>query len=213
MRSCVGPPPDDSAFLSEKTDFFRDDMRLKPLFNELATSEFYGRGEGEHSRKLVDPALLSSMIFDLTGYRLSIDAWDLVRAPIEGFFPLAGGVDGIHRDAPMSEPETTFLLVNKRLAEAAASYAVGKDFEDFTQARLLTQITGDEDPVADRDVIVDQLITLHARILSERVTADHPDVLQELQLFTDLLDASGLSYSAWAGVISLMMRDPAFVTY
>jgi hypothetical protein len=187
--------------------------RLKGLFVELALSEPYTVGSGERSLKLVDPALLAQMTYDLTGYRMTVDSWDLIRAPMSGYLPLAGGVDGIHRWTPMTEPETTFLLVDKRLAEAAASHVVQHDLVGDEPPLLLTLVDGTEDPVADRDLIAAQLVELHLRILSQRVTADDPAIAEEIGLYQAVLDLGRTRQDAWTAVISLLLRDPDYVTY
>lgn len=193
--------------------FDANGRRMKAMLLDLVLSDAYAASEGPRSRKLVDPALLAQQTFDLTGYRMVVDGWDLVRAPLAGYFSLAGGVDGINRLTPMIGPETTFLLVNKRLAEAAASWVATQDLGGAATPRLLTRVNGREDPVSDRAVIAAQLVDLHLAVLSQRLDPDDPAITEEIELYALARSRGGTPVEAWTAVISLLLRDPDFVTY
>jgi hypothetical protein len=208
------PAADEQPFLERFEEAMVDgEMTFRALMRELVRSDMFAQATGEHGRKLMEPSLLSSAIVDLTGFRMTVDGWDLIRAPLTGYFPLAGGMDGIHRHTRMVDPEATFLLVNKRLAESAAAFVVANDLNEPTTARLLTSIDGTEDPVDDKAVILEQIVQLHARILSERLSPDDPRIVEEYELYREISDETQTTRIGWTAIISLLLRDPAFVSY
>ena len=61
--------------------------------------------------------------------------------------------------------------------------------------------------------MVQQLIDLHLRILSEPVDTDDQVILEELVLWEEVVRRTGDPEDGWVAVISLLLRDPSFVIY
>jgi hypothetical protein len=160
--------------------------------------------------KVASPALLSSEIEDLTGFRWTDGGWDLIRAPLTGYAPLAGGVDGDLRFAAYTQPTSSLVLVQSQLALQAAASVAASDLADPVHARLLTRVTADE---ARDEVVRAQLVDLHARITGERVAADDPRVDAEVDLWIDTRAETGEAAKAWATVLTVLLRDPNVVVF
>lgn len=202
---------DERVILDELTEaFLAEGMRVGALYRALVRHEAYRHGEGDGRLKLVSPAVLSTQLEDLTGFRLSRDDWDLVTAPVLGLQGLAGGIDGRTRTERLDEPSTTQALVVQRLAESAALHVVGHDLATPAEARLLTRVAGVE--AADDALVAEQIAELHARILSVRVAADDPEVLALVDVLR-AFEASHDDATAWVAVVTILLRDPRFLVY
>jgi hypothetical protein len=184
----------------------REDTTFRGLFRDLVASPAYTSSE---HLKLMSPGMLSTSILDLTGFQLERDNWDLLSAPLLGFNAMAGGVDPFYRDTPLHAPSPTYALVMQRIAEAAAVTAVSNDRLADTP-RLFVAIDWTE--TADDPAVVAQLQVLHARFLSERLAEDDPRLQTSLQLWQAVHAVDGTE-AAWAAVLSLLLRDPAFWVY
>ncbi|MCB9683172.1 MAG: hypothetical protein H6733_17030 [Alphaproteobacteria bacterium] len=191
-------------------------LRVRAVLRDIVASDAYRNGGPEYGRKLASPTILSSEVEDLTGFSWTTDDWDLVRAPVTGFGPLVGGVDGIYRSVRLDEPSTTMVLVQKRLAEAAASWVTTHDIVERVETPKLLRIAdGSEDPdtATGEQRIRNQIAALHARIVSERVDPAGATVDEELSLFRDVLDQTGRPHEAWAAIVTLLLRDPRLVVF
>lgn len=206
--------PERRDILDHDAVFRRAELDVRTLYADIVRSPAYRSGAGVEGRKLASAAVLSSQIEALTGFVWAESGWDLVRAPLLGFGPMAGAVDHIHRAEPLREPSTTLALVHKRLAEAAATYVVDHDLSSGSPT-LLTQVDGQEDPTSPdgEAAIRDQIATLHARILTQPVPPDGPivDALWALWQQTHVGPAPG--HEAWSAVITVLLRDPRLVVY
>ena len=58
-----------------------------------------------------------------------------------------------------------------------------------------------------------QLQLLHLRVLGNRIDADGPEVEANLELWQALFEVEGDPAAAWAGVLSVLIRDPDFLFY
>lgn len=190
--------------------FEASELNVKALFRDIIRSDAYANADGGFGRKVVSPALLSSQVAQLTGFKLQRDGWDLLTAPILGFNAMAGGIDIFYRAIPLQEPSATWALVIKRHAESAGDYAATHDLGSANPT-LFTIADGTE-TADDLDRVTAQVVDMHARMLTERVSNDDPKVVSAVQLWTEVEAAYG-NRAAWASVVSLMIRDPAFLVY
>jgi hypothetical protein len=194
---------DTDALTHHREVFLAGGLKLRALVRSVLADPRY-RGAvsdeaGGVTRKLVTPELLASQIEDLTGYRLTSSGFDLMSTDAIGLRSLAGGVDGYSGSTPARMPNTTMVLVQQRLAEAAAAHAV-------EMGSLIT-------PGDDEQEVAAAVQTLHRRLFGTRVAADGPEVGAALALWRDLEVAEGDARAAWTGVLSVLLRDPEFVLY
>ena len=72
-------------------------------------------------------------------------------------------------------------------------------------------------PETDRDAFTAQIQTLHWRLFGRRVAPDSAEVTSALELWAGLYTVGGGSASAgadaWAGLVSVLLRDPDMAVY
>lgn len=209
---------EDFSTLSDNREAFLDDgLQVRTLFRQVLAGDDYRAGDESTglplSRKMVTPELLASQVQDLTGYRFTYYGYDMLTTDTYGVRTLAGGVDGNYVTSPAEEPMATMSLVVERLTQGAADYAVQADKARPDSARLFTEVHFVETPDTDRDAMVAQIQRLHLRLFGKRVEADGQEVEANLDLWQDLYDSTGDIEASWAGVLSVLMRDPDFLLY
>ena len=194
------------------------ELALRPLFKSVMSSPEYraatddGLPGTQVPLKMATPGLLASQIEDLTGFEWeTAGGADLLLTDNQGFLTLAGGADGYYSVKNSTTPNTTLLLVQERLAEAAADFAVKESMEG--RGDLLTGIDFDATPDSDRSAMVQVVQRLHLRIFGDRVAADSAQVQANLELWTDLYALDGRTDRAWAGLVSALLRDPDLLFY
>jgi len=197
--------------------FLAEDLQLRPLFRAAVLDSDYRSTEKSDgpraTRKMVTADMLGSQIADLTGFVFTEDGVPMLETDDGGLRTLAGGIDGQNVTQPAREPMTTLVLVQERLAQAASSYVVEYDRDHQESARLFTAITFHETPKNGDAEMREQLQLLHLRLFGQRVDADGPEVEANLELWEDLYDVSLTVEDAWAGVLTVLLRDPDFLFY
>lgn len=208
---------DMTALTAHREAFITGDLTVRSLFRSIVTSPEYQGGitdePGFVSKKMVTPGLLASSVEDLTGFRFTAEGFDLLTTEVNGVLTLAGGADGYYVTQSATDPNVTLLLVQERLAEAAASYAVEFDREHPIDARLFTEIDWDETTATHPDAVVAQIQALHHRLFGDVVAADGEEVEANLALFNDLYEVEGDVPATWVGLLSALLRDPEFLLY
>ncbi|MFZ5478674.1 MAG: DUF1549 domain-containing protein [Myxococcota bacterium] len=197
---------DHDALLAHRDAFVEGGLTLRALLRSIVADPRYLAGDtdadGYVSRKLASPELLASQVEALTGYRWTRHGYDRMRTDAVGFRTLAGGLDGIAVTAPATSPTATIVLVQERLAEAAAWHAVYEE-----PKRLFAGFD-----FADGDAAA-QLAALHLAVLGRRVEPDGEEVAALLELLGELREVEPDPRDAWAGVLSALLRDPDFLLY
>jgi hypothetical protein len=179
-----------------------------------ATPEYRAAAtEANATTKMMSPELYASVVEDLTGYRFTYNGIDMMTTDTYGLRTLAGGVDGVFSTRPAEAPTPTMLLVQERLAQAAARYVVDADRAYPQTARLFTEVGPTTTPDSDRAAMVCQIRYLHLRVLGDVVAEDSAEVQAGLELWSQLYAADGDGAAAWAGLLSLLLRDPDFLFY
>ncbi|MBX2796394.1 MAG: DUF1592 domain-containing protein [Myxococcales bacterium] len=193
-------------------------LALKPLFASVVRSPEYraatdsGLPGTQMPLKMATPALLGSQVEDLTGFDWrTFGGSDLLLTDNAGFLTLAGGADGTYSVKNSTTPNTTLVLVQERLAEAASDYAVQQALAG--EGDLLQGLSFDATPDTDRASMVAMVQRLHLRMFGNRVAEDGPEVEANLQLWSDLYALEGRTDRAWAGVLSALLRDPDILFY
>lgn len=208
---------DTESLLTHRAAFEAGGLTLRALYRSVLQAPEYRTVSPDDprvaSRKLISPDQLAASVEDLTGFRFSYAGYDMLGTDTYGLRTLAGGVDGQFVTSPADAPTATLVLVQERLAEAAAAHVVGADRADPAAARLFTEIRFSETPSTDRDAMVRQIQVLHLRLFADHVAADGPEVAANLELWQELYDLEHDPASAWAGVLTVLLRDPLFLVY
>jgi hypothetical protein len=78
---------------------------------------------------------------------------------------------------------------------------------------LFNDITFYESPGAGQEKMVEQLQHLHLRLFGNHVESDGPEIEANLELWQNLFEVEASTTDAWAGVLSVLLRDPEFLVY
>ncbi len=186
-------------------EFLAGGMTLRALYRSVLRDRVYlGATDGtreEAPAKLLTPEVIEGVIADLTGYHATYDGVDLMRSDVEGLHVLGGGLDARSGDHPAVSPSTSRVLVQERIAEAAASFVVENG----------GPLIGDVDTEARPDE--DELAVIVARATALDDEAAHA-LSSELVVLWDDITSDGVSANeAWVAIVSALLRDPSFVLY
>lgn len=193
-------------------------LTVRSLFRSVVTSPEYmaatdaGLPGTQVPLKQTTPSLLASQTEDLTGFRFTTGGWDLLTSDAAGYLTLAGGADGAFVTRHARGPNTTLLLVQERLAEAAAEHLVLHD-QEAEDPRLFRELSPAVHVDDDPDGAAAQLQLLHRHIFGTDIDVDGPEVEANLALWHDLFAVDEDPAAAWAGVLSALLRDPDFLLY
>ena len=199
-----------------RENFLDQGLVLRSLFHDVLTSDAYksrADAEGELNPKMLTPSQLGTSLEDLTGFRFEYYGHDLLGSDSYGVRTLAGGVDGVYALKPAREPTATIALVHERVTQSAAQYAVEHDANNRDAPLLFTEVEFTETPSSDREAMVAQVQALHLRLFGNEIDADGQEVEANLALWQDLYLVEGSKQRAWAGVLSVLLRDPEFLFY
>ncbi len=201
--------------------FVDGEMRLSALVRAIVHGDDYRVGvladnavEADAARlttlRVLSPEQIEKAVADLTGFTWRYAGYDQLTNDIVGHRILAGGMDGLNVTQPERDPTLTAALVMKRLGQAAAQVVVAHDFSARPEDRtLLGDIDAGGDLPGDASFTA-ELIHLHRRV--HGVTPDADTLAADEALWNDVADASTVG-QAWASVVSVLFRDPAFWTY
>ena len=197
--------------------FLSEGMTVRSLVRTVVSSPEYRSGAtdepGYVPKKLATPALLASQIEALTGFSWTRGGFDVLGSDLVGLQTLAGAPDGDTVSASNRSPNATLLLVQERLAQAASVYAVEQHRIDPDAPTLFTEVDFSETPDTDRDAMVAQIQALHLALFGTHVDVDGDEVEANLGLWQELHAISGDPARSWAGMLSVLLRDPDFLTY
>jgi hypothetical protein len=212
------PVVGDTTKLTEwREAFIESDLNMKTLFREVALDDTYRATEvsdGSYAtRKMVTSDMLGSQIEDLTGFVFIRDGVPVLDTDTQGLRTLAGGIDGQNVTRSATEPMTTLVLVQERYAQAASNYVVAWDRDHPEEARLFSEVDFHETPKTGEEEMVRQIQALHLRLFGHRIEADGPEVVANLELWEDLYEVSLTVEDAWAGLLTVLLRDPDFLFY
>ena len=207
-------PSDADALTAHREAFLEGELTWKALMASIVSDPLYqaaGDQSGGVAKKMATPDLLSTQVQDLTGFTWSYEGYDLMRTDRVGFRLLAGGADGTNVTQSASGPNATIVLVQERLAQASSWYAASADAAGEGPG-LFTEVDFSETDTSD-PAMAAQVQALHFRIFGTRVAADGPEVQANLELWQALFDVDQDPTAAWAGVLSVLLRDPDLLLY
>jgi hypothetical protein len=200
--------------------FVQSGLTMRSLITAVMDTDAYRAGSltdsatdddasTEMTVRMMSPDQLETAIADLTGFRWIYETYPALEEDRTGYRVLAGGVDGDTVGSPQRDPGLTSVLVDKRLAEAAASYAVDRELvEGAEDRRLFLHVTLESAP--GDDDFTEELEDLHWRLYGT-----HPDddrIAACEALWSSIAENAGPA-EAWKGLASALLRDPAFVGY
>jgi len=212
------PTLDDADKMADmRAAFIDSDLNMKVLFAEVVKDAAYRSTEiadgDEANRKMVTTDMLGSQVQDLTGFMFTNGDIPILETDAGGLRTLAGGIDGQNVTRPATEPMTTLVLVQERYAQAAANYVVTHDRDNPDSPRLFSQIDFHETPENGRAEMVAQIQSLHLRFFGHHIEPDGPEVEANMELWQDLYEVSLTIEDAWAGLVTVLLRDPDFLFY
>ena len=209
---------DRDALTAHREAFLAGGLTLRALVRSVLTdAAWLGAAGVERNaavRKIATPDLLASQLEDLTGYRFTVDGRDMMKTDLFGLRSLAGGVDGYSGAAPSRVPTPSMVLVQERVAQAAAWHAASREASMMALDRpLFGAIDFTETPDTNAAPMVAQVQSLHRRIFGRTPAAGSPEVTEALALWSDLYAIEHTAVDAWAGVLSVLLRDPDLIFY
>jgi hypothetical protein len=147
---------------------------------------------------MLSPDQLAGTVASLTGFTWTWDGFEQLHNDSYGYRVLAGGVDGVYQTRPQLAPGATWNLVLQRVSQAAAQTAIEQG------APLLDGV--------DLDAAPDEatLSALHWRLYARRADAGW---LADAGALWAAVEAGDSAEAAWTSLLSVMLRDPDFVTY
>lgn len=210
---------------------FRDSgLTVRALVKSVVMSRSYRAGGTEHpdgvqvddhmlgelvTVKQASPAQLASIIEEKTGYRWSFRDRDGMTSPESGLPVLGGGVDSRYVVTPSHDPSVGVVFIQDRLAQAAAHHVAVHDLDKnrTDDAILLKYVTVLDTPESNHDAFVTQLKSLYLDITGHAI-ADDDEVIENLiTLWKQLYSVEASPTTAWAGVTSVVLRDPQVLFY
>lgn len=212
---------DDQATVSAWRDaFVEGDLRMRALVEEILASDEYQAGSladeaGEEqelsvaTRRLLSPRQLATSVEALTGFRWQAEGFDQLDNDDLGYRILAGGMDGITVTQPQEDASISRVLVLRRLAEAAGEHVAATDLALPADQRHLLTLVDDATTPADA-AFTDQLVLLHRRMHTHDPST--AELAEEAQLWEQVAAASD-HRTAWATLVAVLIRDPAFWVY
>lgn len=163
--------------------------------------------ERELTVRLLSVDQLASAAEDLTGFTWTAGGYELLGDDARGYRVLGGGVNGINVTRPQQEPGVTWALVVERLAQGAALTVVADDFAEGAERRLFRHATLDTVP-GDPEFEA-ELVDLHRRTLADRPTDEW---LASATALWESVAAESDAATAWGAVLTVLLRDPAYVS-
>lgn len=198
--------------------FLSGGLTMRSLLRSVLSDPNYRAGataaDGAVPRKMVSAELLADQVEALTGFRWEYAGYDMMGTDSVGLRTLAGGADGSTVAASATRPNATLVLVQERLAQAAAWYAVASEYEQERAARSIFREV-DLAAVASADEAASraQIVRLHALVLGDTVATDGEEVDAGMALLAELSTLGASPAEGWAGLLSALMRDPDFLLY
>lgn len=204
---------DTSALTSHREAFLSGGLTLRSLVRSVVSDERYRSSVGERGgvpTKLASPSLMASQVEALTDFRLEASGYDLMETDLIGLRTLAGGADGATVSRVADTPTPTMLLVQQRLAEAAAYKLMSTDNE--ARQRLFPGGVP-VDPTLGADAFAAQIQRLHLAFYGRNIPVDGAEVASNVALWNELRAVGDAPERAWADLISVLLRDPDLLLY
>jgi hypothetical protein len=199
------------------------DMNVKAMVESIVTSPEYKALDTTDpqlverivGRKVVSPEQLSSLIEQVTGYTWFFDGRDALRNNSMGLPTLAGGIDSRFVTKRAFVPTVGSAYVQERLADAASWYVAAHDLDPARtdEAKLLAYVTIEDTPESNPEAFDNQIRQLYLAITGLPLAPEANEPTELIETWKDLYSVEASPTSAWAGVISAVLRDPTVLFY
>lgn len=202
--------------------FVENQMNLRELTRSIVMSEEYRAAvaygdldERMPTVKQVSPAQLAAIIEAKTGYRWSFNGVDGLTTHGMGLPVLSGGVDSVYVRDPNHDPSVGLVFVQERLAQSAGWHVARHDLDPEREgdAILLKFVTEDMRPETDEEAFRAQIEHLYLHITGIPLVEDDPHVGTLITVWRQLYSIEGDATAAWAGLTSVVLRDPRVIFY
>ncbi len=184
--------------------FLIADARIKPLLGAITETSDYQ----EATPRMLSHDQLGAALEEATGFIWTQHGRDLLDSDETGYRLLFGGVDGIAITTPQREPGLTWALGVQQAAQGAADHVVRTELEGDSERRLFDAVTLSDrpgDPTFDAE-----LRLLHRTLFSSEADETW---LSEIQALWQTVADESSAENAWRAVITVMLSDPAFLSY
>ena len=202
--------------------FEQGGLTLRELVKSVVMSREYRAGDFADERseliptvKLVSPSQLSGIVSSKTGYRWTFRGDDGLVTGARGLAVLAGGTDSRFVTNPSRDPSVGLALVQERLAQAAGWHVATHDLarERPDEPILLRYVTVEDTPESAPEAFEEQIRSLYLDITGNALPEDATEPAELVELYKTLLSVDESPVSAWAGIVSVVLRDPSIVLY
>jgi len=213
--------------------FVNRGLVIRDLVRSIVTSRMYLASQIEDKElekrtttlKKVSPRQLESIIFAKTQYNWTFGGRRALARNAQGLAVLAGGIDGRDVTTTSNEPGVGMLLIQERLAQAAAYHVAIHDLniEREGEAILLKYVAHSDRPDTQAKAFETQIMELHRDILGIPLQAEIDEegnvvetplqVVELINLWKQLYSVEANPQVAWAGLIAVILRDPNLLFY
>lgn len=206
-------PEDEAVIASAVVPFRQNGRTIRSIWRAVMADPRYrgvvADGVTGVPEKLMTPDLLRSAVADLTGFDWTIDGYTLLDHETYGVATLAGGIDGLTVTSPATVPNTTVVLVQDQLATGAATVAVETERAQDPADRRLFRGVDFRSQAGDAEAVAELVLA----VTSRRVDPAGEEVRSLLDLWSEVHALDGRTTTAWAAVLTALLRDPEFVLY
>jgi hypothetical protein len=196
---------DDAVVLEDlRVQFLEADVTIRPLLTAISRTDAYQSAD----MRMQTHDQFRSSLEALTGFVWTRDGFDELDSDETGYRLLFGGVDGVKNRSPQQQPGLTWALVVKRATEAAAGHAVETELNANGPRRFFQTVELPDRP--GDAAFTAELESLHLRLFSTEADAEW---LTDISALWTAIEADNGAAEAWQATASVMLRDPAFVSY
>ena len=203
--------------------FEAEGMVLRPLLRHMLLSREFRAGGARASDqaaalstvRTASPRQLAAIIEDLTGYRWTFGGMDGLTDPQSGLAILAGGTDGLYVTTPNYNPSVGSVFIQERLAQAAGWHVAAHDLDParVEAAILLDLVTAADRPETAAERFEAQIRSLYLRITGIPLEEGATEPAELSTLWSQVYSVEASPEAAWAGVVSVVLRDPRVLFY
>jgi len=189
---------------SIRAEFLGSGLKVKKILKRITETDAYRTD----TPRMVTHDQLGSALKEITGFEWTFEGFNELDSDTTGYRLLLGGVDGVVIRKPQLTPGFTWALVVKRAAEAAASTVVKRELLDGGERIFLNHV--DEDSRPGDTAFNAELSELHMRLYSAEASPEWTADIESL--WSDIETSEGAA-AAWQAVTSVLLRDPAFLSF
>jgi hypothetical protein len=219
------------------TELFADtDMNVRETIRAIVLTDSYrsvtardpALGDRFVGAKVVSPEQLSSLVKQVTGYTWFFDGRDGLGNHSMGLPVLAGGIDSSFVTERGYTPSVGLVFIQERLAQSAAYYVAQHDLDPARseEAKLLSYVTVNDTPESAPEAFEEQIRDLYLQITGRPLAAattegsgdsaveiEPREVVELIETWKTLYSVDASPTTAWAGVVSAVLRDPTVIFY